>query len=100
MVCYLENDNKGNSNHMFSIDAVISLNILCPTLVESTGTASLDTERELYLTSKHQKKLMAIFTKHCSKIHTNMTNKCLPRSIPEMKPSKSFGSLPSVHFFP
>lgn len=63
MVCYFKNDDKGNSNHMFSIDAIISLNILWPTLVESTGTTTIDTERELYLTSRHQKKLMATFTK-------------------------------------
>lgn len=103
MVCYLENDDKENSNHMFSTDAVISLNSLCPTLVESTDTASLDTERELYFTSKHQKKLMTIFTKYCRIIHTSMTNKCmplLPCSIVEVKPSKSFGPIQSLHFFP
>lgn len=103
MVCYLENDDKENSNPMFSPDAIISLNILCPALVESTDTASLDTERELYFTSKHQKKLMTIFTKHCRIIHTNMTNKCiplLPCNIVGVKPSTSFGSIQSLHFFP
>lgn len=77
MVCYLENDDKENSNHMFSTDAVISLNSLCPAF-ESTDTASLDTERELYFTSKHQKKLMTIFTKYCSIMHKSMKNKCMP----------------------